>query len=48
MVGGPKSYFMGGAFNDAKGQPVQVNAVSHGSPVARFHDVNVINTGRSA
>jgi TldD protein len=48
MVGGPKSYFMGGAFNDAKGQPVQVNAVSHGSPVARFHNVNVINTGRTA
>jgi TldD protein len=48
MVGGPKSYFMGGAFGDAKGQPVQVNAVSHGSPVTRFRNVNVINTGRSA
>ncbi len=48
MVGGQKSYFLGGAFGDAKGQPVQVNAVSHGSPVARFHNVNVINTGRTA
>jgi TldD protein len=48
MVGGQKSYFMGGAFGDAKGQPVQVNAVSHGSPVTRFRNVNVINTGRSA
>jgi TldD protein len=48
MVGGPKSYEMGGAFGDAKGQPVQVNAVSHGSPVTRFRNVNVINTGRSA
>jgi TldD protein len=48
MVGGAKSYFMGGAFGDAKGQPVQVNAVSHGSPVTRFRNVNVINTGRSA
>ena len=48
MIGGPKSYSMGGAFGDAKGQPVQVNAVSHGSPVTRFRNVNVINTGRSA
>jgi TldD protein len=48
MIGGPKSYEMGGAFGDAKGQPVQVNAVSHGAPVTRFRNVNVINTGRSA
>jgi TldD protein len=48
MVGGPKSYYLGGAFGDAKGQPVQVNAVSHGAPVTRFRNVNVINTGRSA
>jgi TldD protein len=48
MVGGQKSYHMGGAFGDAKGQPVQVNAVSHGAPVTRFRNVNVINTGRTA
>jgi len=48
MIGGKKSYFLGGAFGDAKGQPVQVNAVSHGSPVTRFRNVNVINTGRTA
>ncbi|HEY6827559.1 MAG TPA: TldD/PmbA family protein [Gemmatimonadaceae bacterium] len=48
MVGGPKSYYMGGAFGDAKGQPVQVNAISHGAPVTRFRNVNVINTGRTA
>jgi len=48
MIGGPKSYFLGGAFGDAKGQPVQVNAVSHGAPVTRFRNVNVINTGRTA
>ena len=48
MVGGPKSYFLGGAFGDAKGQPVQVNAISHGAPVTRFRNINVINTGRSA
>jgi TldD protein len=48
MVGGPKSYYLGGAFGDAKGQPVQVNAISHGAPVTRFRNVNVINTGRQA
>ena len=48
MIGGQKSYFLGGAFGDAKGQPVQVNAVSHGAPVTRFRNVNVINTGRTA
>ena len=48
MIGGPKSYFLGGAFGDAKGQPVQVNAISHGAPVTRFRNINVINTGRSA
>ena len=32
MIGGAKSYHLGGAFGDAKGQPVQVNAVSHGAP----------------
>ncbi|MEO5814579.1 MAG: TldD/PmbA family protein, partial [Gemmatimonadaceae bacterium] len=30
MIGGPKSYHLGGAFGDAKGQPSQSNAVSHG------------------
>ena len=48
MIGGPKSYFLGGAFGDAKGQPVQANAVSHGCVPARFKSVNVINTGRTA
>jgi len=48
MLGGPKSYFLGGAFGDAKGQPVQVNAISHGAPVTRFRNINVINTGRTA
>jgi TldD protein len=48
MVGGQKSYYLGGAFGDAKGQPVQVNAISHGAPVTRFRNVNVINTGRQA
>ena len=45
-IGGRASYEMGGSFFDGKGQPGQVNAVSHGSPPARFRQVNVINTGR--
>jgi len=48
MIGGPKSYQLGGAFNDGKGQPSQVNAVSHGCVPSRFRNVNVINTGRKA
>jgi TldD protein len=48
LIGGRSSYFVGGAANDGKGQPQQVNAVSHGCPPARFRQVNVINTGRRA
>ncbi|MBK8061178.1 MAG: hypothetical protein IPK33_25785 [Gemmatimonadetes bacterium] len=43
-----KSYEVWGSFFDGKGQPGQVNAVSHGSVPARFRNVNVINTGRKA
>ena len=45
-IGGKASYELGGSFFDGKGQPPQSNAVSHGSPPARFRQVNVINTGR--
>ena len=48
LIGGPSTYFLGGSFNDGKGQPSQSNAVSHGCPAARFRGVNVINTGRRA
>jgi TldD protein len=48
MLGGRSSYQLGGSFFDGKGQPGQVNAVSHGCPPARFRNVNVINTGRTA
>jgi TldD protein len=48
MIGGQSTYFVGGSFNDGKGQPSQSNAVSHGCPAARFRGVNVINTGRRA
>jgi TldD protein len=45
LIGGRSSYMLGGTFNDGKGQPSQVNAVSHGCPAARFRQVSVINTG---
>jgi TldD protein len=48
MIGGKSSYRLGGSFFDGKGQPGQVNAVSHGTPPCRFRQVNVINTGRKA
>ncbi len=47
MIGGKRSYQLGGAFNDGKGQPVQSNAVSHGCVPTRHRRVNVINTGRA-
>ncbi|MFI5099220.1 MAG: TldD/PmbA family protein [Actinomycetes bacterium] len=43
-VGGPSTYHLGGAFNCGKGQPGQVAAVTHGCPVARFDQVNILNT----
>jgi TldD protein len=46
MIGGPSTYEMGGSFYDGKGQPGQVNAVSHGCPVARFAGIDVLNTAR--
>ncbi|MDQ2929278.1 MAG: TldD/PmbA family protein [Gemmatimonadota bacterium] len=48
MIGGKKSYEIGGSFFDGKGQPGQSNAVSHGAVPARFRNINVINTGRKA
>jgi TldD protein len=48
MLGGKKSYLLGGAFGDGKGQPAQSNAVSHGCPPTRHRAINVINTGRKA
>jgi TldD protein len=48
MIGGKRSYELNGSFFDGKGQPPQINAVSHGAVPARFAQVNVINTGRKA
>ena len=45
-VGSKEYYRMGGSFFDGKGEPGQVNAVSHGSPPARFRQINILNTGR--
>ncbi|HYD51843.1 MAG TPA: TldD/PmbA family protein [Gemmatimonadaceae bacterium] len=47
MLGGQSTYFLGGSFNDGKGEPSQSNSVSHGCPAARFKNVNIINTGRA-
>lgn len=43
-LGGEATYELGGALGDGKGEPVQSNAVSHGCPVARFRQINVLNT----
>ena len=48
MIGGRSSYWLGGAFNDGKGEPSQSNSVSHGCVPARFRNVNILNTRRSA
>lgn len=42
-----EGYELGGSFFDGKGEPGQVNAVSHGCAPARFRNVNVLNTARS-
>jgi len=44
---GKDQYFLGGAFNCGKGQPMQLAPVSHGSVPARFRGINVINTERT-
>lgn len=48
MIGGQRSYWLGGSFGDGKGEPSQSNSVSHGCPAARFRNVNIVSTGRSA
>ncbi len=45
-VGGPSTYFYGGALNCGKGQPGQMAPVSHGSPSALFRGVRVLNTAQ--
>ena len=44
VIGGPETYRLGTTFGDAKGQPGQSNAVSHGCPISLFRNVDIINT----
>jgi TldD protein len=46
-LGGRSTYELNGSFVDGKGEPGQVGVVSHGCPVARFRQVNVLNTSVS-
>ena len=48
MIGGKSSYWLGGAFNDGKGEPAQINSVSHGCPPCRFRNVTILNTGQKS
>jgi TldD protein len=48
LIGGKRSYWLGGAFNDGKGEPAQINSVSHGCVPARFRNVTILNTRRSS
>ncbi|HYN84614.1 MAG TPA: metallopeptidase TldD-related protein [Pyrinomonadaceae bacterium] len=47
-LGGQATYQLGGSFFDGKGEPGQLNAVSHGCPIARFRQINVLNTAAQA
>jgi TldD protein len=47
-VGGPRTYYLGGAFNCGKAQPGQVAAVSHGCPTAVFRGIKILNTQAEA
>lgn len=47
-LGGQSTYLIPGSFNDGKGQPGQSNAVSHGCPVARFRNINILNTAAAS
>lgn len=45
LLGGPSTWRLGSSMYDGKGEPLQVNGVSHGCPSARFRRVNVLHTG---
>ena len=46
QIGGPRAWKMGGSMYDGKGEPTQINAVSHGCPPARFKKINILSTNR--
>jgi TldD protein len=43
-VGGPQTYYLGGAFNCGKGQPGQAAPVSHGCPAVLMRGISVLDT----
>src|SRR6478752_704475 len=43
-VGGPSTFYRGGALNCGKAQPGQVSPASHGTPAALFRSVRILNT----
>jgi TldD protein len=46
LIGGPRSWALGGSMQDGKGEPSQSNAVSHGCPPARFRKIDILSTNR--
>jgi TldD protein len=44
-LGGSDTWQNVGLNSDGKGQPPQINAMSHGCPPARFRQINVLRTG---
>ena len=48
LIGGEASWRLGGALRDGKGEPVQMNPISHGTPPVRVRQVDVLSTGKGA
>lgn len=46
-IGGPGQWRLNGSMGDGKGEPEQIQAVSHGCPPARFRKIDVVNTRQS-
>ena len=47
-LGGPFTWGLGGSMYDGKGEPMQVNPVSHGCPASRFRRVRVLDARGNA
>jgi len=43
MIGGRSAWRLNGSMNDGKGEPMQVNAMSHGCAPSRFRNINVLD-----
>ena len=43
-IAGPAYWQMSGSARDGKGEPPQINSMSHGCSPARFRQINVIQT----